>query len=239
MVDKIPKIIHFIWIDFNNESNTKPVIPKKYHDNINGCIEKNPDFEVKIWDGNKCLELIKDHYPWFLDTYNSYPLPIIRCDAIRYFILHHYGGIYSDVDRVCLKGYQGLIDKYHNYDVILGFEKIVLGNDFMVTKKNSDFMYYCMVHLRSAIMVPMYEELSVLFTAGPFYLSRCWLRYKGPEKIKVLKTEIMPCKYCDKTESFSYPENDSTWMKNKPLFIIKIIAPFVILFILYKMYYKK
>lgn len=39
-------------------------------------------------------------YPWFLDTFDGYPFPIQRADAIRYFVLAHYGGVYLDLDDV-------------------------------------------------------------------------------------------------------------------------------------------
>ncbi|KAF8827977.1 hypothetical protein HHX47_DHR4001039 [Lentinula edodes] len=41
-------------------------------------------------------EFIAEHYPWFLDTFNDYKYAIQRADAIRYFVLHHYGGVYLD-----------------------------------------------------------------------------------------------------------------------------------------------
>ena len=39
-------------------------------------------------------------YPWFLETFDNYQFPIQRADAIRYFVLAHYGGIYIDLDDV-------------------------------------------------------------------------------------------------------------------------------------------
>jgi len=39
-------------------------------------------------------------YPWFLETFDSYPYNIERADVIRYFALYHFGGIYLDLDLV-------------------------------------------------------------------------------------------------------------------------------------------
>jgi mannosyltransferase OCH1-like enzyme len=39
-------------------------------------------------------------YPWFLDTYDGYPYPVQRTDAIRYFLIRHFGGVYIDLDNV-------------------------------------------------------------------------------------------------------------------------------------------
>ena len=35
-----------------------------------------------------------------METFDGYPYPIQRADAIRYFVLHHFGGIYIDLDDV-------------------------------------------------------------------------------------------------------------------------------------------
>jgi mannosyltransferase OCH1-like enzyme len=55
----------------------------------------------QLWTNEKSRDFIQTEYPWFLETYDAYPYPIMRADAIRYFILSHYGGIYIDLDDVC------------------------------------------------------------------------------------------------------------------------------------------
>ena len=44
---------------------------------------------------------LKQHYPWFLPTYDGYTQEMMRIDAIRYFLMFHYGGIYLDIDMSC------------------------------------------------------------------------------------------------------------------------------------------
>jgi mannosyltransferase OCH1-like enzyme len=53
-------------------------------------------------------QLIASKFPWFLSTFKSYPYGIQRADALRYFVLYEYGGIYlvSEKGRnvdACLK----------------------------------------------------------------------------------------------------------------------------------------
>ena len=55
-----------------------------------------------MWTDAKSRELIATEYPWFLSTFDNYSQPIQRADAIRYFVLAHYGGIYIDLDDVSL-----------------------------------------------------------------------------------------------------------------------------------------
>ena len=55
---------------------------------------------IQLWTDDKSRELIATEYPWFLDTFDNYSQPIQRADAIRYFVLAHFGGIYIDLDDV-------------------------------------------------------------------------------------------------------------------------------------------
>jgi mannosyltransferase OCH1-like enzyme len=54
----------------------------------------------QLWTDELSMEFIAREYPWFLETFQNYPYPIQRADAIRYFVLAHYGGIYIDLDDV-------------------------------------------------------------------------------------------------------------------------------------------
>lgn len=38
-------------------------------------------------------------YSWFLSTWDNYPFAIERADAIRYFVVYHFGGLYIDLDN--------------------------------------------------------------------------------------------------------------------------------------------
>ncbi len=54
----------------------------------------------QLWTDAMSRELIATEYPWFLNTFDNYTQPIQRADAIRYFVLAHFGGIYIDLDDV-------------------------------------------------------------------------------------------------------------------------------------------
>ena len=46
---------------------------------------------------------IVEHYPWFIETFDGYDMHIKRVDAVRYFWLYHFGGVYLDMDMICMK----------------------------------------------------------------------------------------------------------------------------------------
>lgn len=58
----------------------------------------HPDFEFKLWTDESSIDFLKEHYNWFLPTFLEYKFDIQRADAIRYFVLHKYGGVYMDLD---------------------------------------------------------------------------------------------------------------------------------------------
>ncbi|KAM0429587.1 hypothetical protein ACHAPT_006183 [Fusarium lateritium] len=70
-------------------------------DSQKSCLKAYSGFEYKLWTDERARDFLSSEYPWFLDTWDNYPFPIQRADAIRYFVLHHYGGIYLDMDTVC------------------------------------------------------------------------------------------------------------------------------------------
>jgi hypothetical protein len=100
--NSVPKIIHQQW-----KTNT---VPEKFMKWRTKWFELFPEPEYKhmLWTDTNGRELIETHYPWFLKTYDNYKHNINRADAVRYFILHRYGGIYADLD------YEPLIN-FYNY----------------------------------------------------------------------------------------------------------------------------
>jgi hypothetical protein len=99
----IPKIIHFVFIDKENENNENVTLSELYQNCKKKVSDLNPDYKIKLWNGKMCKELIATHYPWFLKYYESFPSFIFKVDAIRLFILHFEGGVYMDLDITCVK----------------------------------------------------------------------------------------------------------------------------------------
>lgn len=78
----------------------------------------NPTYGYTIWDDDDNRRFIESEFPWFLDCYDGYPAEIFRADAIRYFYLYTYGGVYADLDTECLLPIDGLLAQ--DGDIILG-----------------------------------------------------------------------------------------------------------------------
>ncbi len=109
---KIPKIIHQTWKTEN--------IPQKFSGFVNTWKKYHPDWQYKLWTDKDNRAFIKSHYPSFLKLYDGYTSNIKKADAIRYFILHQYGGLYVDCDFECLKPFDSLI--IESKGCLLGYE---------------------------------------------------------------------------------------------------------------------
>lgn len=85
-IPSLPKIIHHQW---KNSS-----VPSKYMKWYKQwkIHFPEPEYQHILWTDESMHDLIKNHYGWFLETYEKYDKPIKRADAARYFILHYMGG---------------------------------------------------------------------------------------------------------------------------------------------------
>ena len=75
-------------------------------------VEKHPDFEVKIWTEDHLGDLELRNSSVIL---NKDLNPGLRADFLRLEILHKYGGIYADVDMVCVQNFLPLISLEANF----------------------------------------------------------------------------------------------------------------------------
>jgi len=92
MSEKIPKIIHQLWI------GDKAPAPKKLMDTWR---DKNPDFEYIFWNEDEfkkrniifnCQNRIDE-----IEEING------KADIIRWELLHQYGGVFLDADSICIE----------------------------------------------------------------------------------------------------------------------------------------
>ncbi|PVF93188.1 hypothetical protein CPB86DRAFT_790387, partial [Serendipita vermifera] len=127
-----------------------------------------PDYEYMLWTDESSRTFIEQNYPWFLDTYDGYTYPIQRADAIRYFVLHHYGGVYMDLDVGCMRRMDPLLQ----YEVILP-KTIPVGvsNDLMFASKGHPFMEQTIRHLINFDHSWILNYPTVMFSTGPMFLS--------------------------------------------------------------------
>ncbi|KAG9015505.1 hypothetical protein FRB94_000110 [Tulasnella sp. JGI-2019a] len=158
--ERIPRILHQTW-----KTDT---LPERWVEPSRHCRDLMPDYEYMLWTDETSRQLIAEHYPWFLPTFDGYTYPIQRADAIRYFVLHRFGGVYLDLDIGCIRSVDPLLD----YEVILP-KTIPVGvsNDLMFSAKGHPFMEQVIHGLITFDINYILNYPTVMFSTGPMFMS--------------------------------------------------------------------
>lgn len=160
----IPRIIH--------QTYATEEIPSRWRGARWLVKNSHSDFKYMFWTDDSIRSFLEKEYPWILSTFDSYPYPIQRVDAFRYFVLYHYGGCYLDLDVSTRRRLDGLLQ----YPAILAKRPIGFTNDFMAAMPRHPFFLQLMRNLpanqKCGIFCFGLPSLVVMVTTGPWYLTR-------------------------------------------------------------------
>lgn len=160
--ERIPRLIHQTW--------KSDVLPPKWRDVWRECREGMPDYEYMLWTDEMSRKFIATEYPSFLSMYDGYEYPIQRADAIRYFVLHKFGGVYMDLDIGCRRRFDALLQA--DWDVLLPRTKPVgVSNDLIFSSRKSPFMEMAIHGLAAFDHRYLTNYPTVMFSTGPMFLS--------------------------------------------------------------------
>jgi mannosyltransferase OCH1-like enzyme/glycosyltransferase involved in cell wall biosynthesis len=188
--EKIPTLIHQTWKDAD--------VPQKWQKWIDSWRLHHPGWGYRLWTDADNRAFLQEHYPWFLPVYDGYPEAIMRADAIRYFLLDHFGGLYVDMDFECLKPVDTLLD---GRDLVLGCEpeahtrlllarqrglRRIVGNAFIASRPGHPFWAH--VHRQ---LVGAHRAPGALDATGPFFLTRAVDSAPEPASVTVLGPEVL------------------------------------------------
>ena len=137
------KIIHQTWKTMEIPDVINIEWPDSWKNNY-------PTWDYKLWTDDDNRALISEVKPDFLNVYDGYPFSIQRADAIRYFYMYYYGGIYVDLDFLSLKNMEKILAVSN---IVIGCNntckdsKQVIPNAFLYSIKGHSFWLYCIDQL--------------------------------------------------------------------------------------------
>jgi hypothetical protein len=187
---KIPALIHQTWKDAD--------VPAQWEKWADSWRLHHPGWEYRLWTDSDNRAFLQEHYPWFLPVYDGYTEPIMRADAIRYFLLDQFGGLYVDLDFECLSPVDGLLD---GHELVLGCEpqahtrlllarrrglSRIVGNAFIASRPGHPFWAHVHRQLVGAHRMP-----GALDVTGPFFLTRAIDSAPEPASITILGPEVL------------------------------------------------
>lgn len=227
--NKIPPLIHFIWFhDLYHDHLDVSVIPTQGSEAPKACQTHSPDFEVRIWNASAARELLKDHYEWFLPTYDSYRYPIQRVDAAKYFILFHFGGVYMDLDIACRRALDPLLRFPAWYPKASPFG---VNNDLMASRANHPLTALMLEQLPKRDWNLLFPYLTIFWSTGPQFTSDMLKRWSntGEKDSDEDSVFVLPLEFYSEEYSFFGHSPGGTWHGNDVAVILWLVAqPWVV-----------
>lgn len=233
----IPKIIHQTYKTVD--------IPEHWKEGQQRCKDLHPDYKYILWTDQMALDFIEENFPWFLDQFKSYKYPIERADAIRYFVLLTYGGVYIDLDDGC----QRRLDPLLTAPAFLRKTSPTgVSNDVMGSVPGHPFfkkVIKSLYHYNKNWYVPY---LTIMSSTGPLFISVIWKQYKRWSaftddylQVKVLQPDnykMYPDSFFSIAKGSSWHLDDAEFVKSFGTHILScVVAGFVLgFFILYSEY---
>lgn len=208
----IPKIIHQTY---TNES-----IPNHWKDAQQSCKDLHSDYLYILWTDEMAKEFIEKEYSWFLPTYLDYQYDIQRADAIRYFALAKYGGIYIDLDDGCNRKLDPLLQ--YSIWVRQAVPKGI-SNNIMGAVPAHPLFLRTIEQLEEANHRWILPYLTVMASTGPLFLSFVWKSWleERPEDIVETNARLLTlAEYNRHHWSFFYTYEGSSWHCNDAKYII-------------------
>lgn len=186
----IPGIIHQTWKTSD--------IPEEFRFFQRSWVRHHPGWEYRLWTDEDNREFIGRHYPWFLPVYDGYASAICRADAIRYFLLRHFGGVYADLDFECLQPFDELL---RDTEALLGLEpnkhlewhRHIVGdrtelacNALMASRPGHPFWDHVI-----ACMLERRREPGPLAATGPIMLTAALATYRDRAPVRMTASELL------------------------------------------------
>ena len=224
----IQHIIHQIWFQGEGE------LPNRYLETRSSWQENNPRWQYEFWDENRLSRLILKDYPSQFDAWSALDKIIKKCDAARCFLLHRFGGVYADLDTICHRPLDELIEDFslEQNDITFSEEaqdvnehfhwkadlkKLVMkeydgerfvGNAVLISKKGADF-WIDFLHESFKI-----SDKSVLESFSTWHLTKFLDKYKNQYSIRVLPFENILSPKFERGISYVTHNYDATWFNN-------------------------
>jgi len=216
----IPPILHFIWLGSS--------LPNKAAVAIESWKAHHPGWEIRIWTDEEVASFLwtDSHAKLVFEQAESWAE---KADVLRLDILYQFGGIYSDVDVLCLRSFHDLIVQgvtffssfELNYTSRHYGKAFYVGTAVMGASKGSSLMKSCLKLCQTQLEAP---GIGILKRTGPCLISRvCEIALREEEE-NIL---ILPCSYLypfpwenrnEKSQEFIAPESlaihlwNNSWM---------------------------
>lgn len=97
----IPRIVH--------QTYKSHALPGDVQRMVDTWEDKNPGWEIRLYNDSECLGFVRSSFPEYLDAYLALPKNVKRADFFRYMVVLLHGGVYADSDTECKRPLDSVI----------------------------------------------------------------------------------------------------------------------------------
>jgi hypothetical protein len=211
IVSGVPLVIYQSW--YTNK------VPAKMKENIYRLIERNPEFDYKLYSDEASFKFIKANFSADVaNAFNTLKPGAYKSDLWRYCILYKNGGVYLDIKCFSVKPLLPIIEE--NPVIFVRDlpracnEHIGIWNGFMATPPNNTIMKACIDDIVNSCKMKLYKFNSLSITGpcllGSFIRDKISFDYINSLKFKFVwfgpPQHNMEIQYDGETIIKSYPE---------------------------------
>ena len=178
------------------------------------------DWKYKLWTDDQNKFFIKNKYPSFYKIYENYNHYINKVDAVRYFYLYEYGGLYMDLDVMIIKDITDLLSKnkccvfsqtaINDYFKFKNYKKYI-DPMIMYSPPKNKFIEKLIKKLHNYNKKEYKEILDNMKVAGPGFLTD---NYKPNKNVLLINNKIVTQKTKDNFNNlYGIHLCHNTWVK--------------------------
>jgi hypothetical protein len=138
---------------------------------------RNPDFEYTLYDDAACARTVARLGPRVEEAYGRIGPGAFKADLWRYCELYLAGGVYVDIDTVCLNAIDDVLDPNATLAVPIDLEPPNLFNAFIAVRPGHPVMRACIYAVVEN--VERGAQQTGLAFSGPALLGACVSRFLG------------------------------------------------------------
>ena len=137
LIRNFDKTIHQMWWQGEEDFKKRPLKIKQQNSlydllTLQQCQKtyidfcNSSDWSYYFWDEENSIDLVKQEFPQYYDSFQKISTTIEKCDCARAMILYVYGGLYVDLDTYLVKD----LDEFLETDFIeVNAKEFVLKNN--------------------------------------------------------------------------------------------------------------
>ena len=178
------------------------------------------DWKYKLWTDYQNKFFIKNKYPSFYKIYENYNHYINKVDAVRYFYLYEYGGLYMDLDVMIIKDITNLLSEnkcclfsqtaINDYFKFKNYKKYI-DPMIMYSPPKNKFIEKLIKKLHNYNKKEYKEILDNMKVAGPGFLTD---NYKPNKNVLLINNKIVTQKTKDNFNNlYGIHLCHNTWIK--------------------------